>query len=71
MSASDRDTIREGFLDAMFTTAATIGAALGISGRALYESLAPLADDAEKLAHALWADQLGAGKQTFVMGVKE
>lgn len=40
------EVVRERFLDAVFTASATIGAALGISGRAMYEILAPLADDA-------------------------
>ncbi|MFD4442507.1 hypothetical protein ACFWPK_22330 [Nocardia sp. NPDC058519] len=65
---TDPSLVRDAFLDTVFNTAATLGAALGVSGRAMYESLAPLADDAEKLAHALRADQVGAGKQTFVLG---
>ncbi|WP_446224962.1 hypothetical protein ACTWPB_07545 [Nocardia sp. IBHARD005] len=46
MTLPDSEVIRAAFLDAVFSTSATIGAALGISGRALYESLAPLAEDA-------------------------
>lgn len=67
----DPQAIREGFLDAVFDAAATIGASLGVSGRALYESIAPLADDTVALAHALWSDQLGASKQTIIMGATE
>lgn len=52
----DPKVIREGFLDAVFTSSATIGAALGISGRALYESLAPLADDAASACIAIAED---------------
>ncbi|MFF0546933.1 hypothetical protein ACFYTF_29265 [Nocardia thailandica] len=43
---TDPAVIRERFLDAVFNAAANIGAACGISGRALYESLVPIADDA-------------------------
>lgn len=43
---TDPAVIRERFLDAVFSAAASIGAACGISGRALYESLVPIADDA-------------------------
>lgn len=46
MSLPDPAVIRDAFLDSLFTTSATIGASLGISGRALYETLAPLAEDA-------------------------
>ena len=52
----DPQVIRDGFLDAVFTSSATIGAALGISGRALYESLAPLADDAALACIAIAED---------------
>lgn len=38
------EVIRERFLDAAFTAAATVGAAFGFSGRTVYETLAPLAD---------------------------
>lgn len=42
----DPAAIRGALLDAVFATSARIGAAFGISGRALYESLVPLAEDA-------------------------